>query len=233
MTRHTLQPGNKEKTVDAACQHLLDIGRAAIEKKGAFYLALSGGSTPLAIFAKLGKEDLDWGKVHIFWSDERACAPQDAQSNYGQAMASGFKDLPIPKAQIHRMVAEQDIEDNALAYEERINTVVPDARFDLVMLGMGDDGHTASLFPRTKGLDETKRLVIENFVPQKDCFRMSFTYPLINQAHHVVIYVMGAGKGPMLAQIFGGASDMKALPILGVTDRALWIMDEAAATASV
>lgn len=228
-------PGDQNATITFCIEHFLAIGNSAIKKHGSFAVALSGGSTPQAIFEKLAhspfKDALDWNKVFLFWGDERSVPPDHKESNYRMAMEAGFNALSIPPSQIFRMKAESDIEANALAYESTLKNALKNRPLDLVMLGMGDDGHTASLFPGTKGLQVKDRLVIANFIPQKDTWRMTFTYPCINSASNIAIYVIGASKKHMLAQVFSSKEKLL-YPIQGIgtpNNKALWIVDEAAA----
>lgn len=235
--RNIAIPGDAKETVQFCVDQFIEIAQKAIAQKGVFTAALSGGSTPKAIFQGLAvspnKHLVDWTKVYLFWSDERSVPPEDPESNYHMAMESGIKSLPIPADQIFRMKAEDDIQENAQEYEDLILKHVPQQSFDLVMLGMGDDGHTASLFPKTHGLQSNaSRLVIANYVPQKNTWRMSFTYHCINKAHHTVIYVIGAGKAEMLQKVLTEAYDPSNLPIQQVgtpEHKALFIADQAAA----
>ena len=219
--RTIASPGNKEKTLAFAVDHWLALARSAIKDHGYFKVALSGGSTPKAIFSSFKPDQLDWSKVHLFWSDERSVSPENPDSNYKMAMDAGLSKLPIKT--VHRMVAEKDIEENARRYEELIG----DESFDLIMLGMGEDGHTASLFPGTEALDETERLVVANEVPQKNTFRMTMTFPCINRAKNVAIYVLGASKAEMVNKVFTHREMHPPLPIQQV--KGLWILDEPAA----
>jgi len=228
-------PGDQNTTITFCVEHFLAIGNNAIKKHGRFSVALSGGSTPQAIFEKLThtpfKNNLDWSKVLLFWSDERSVPPDHRESNYRMAMDAGFKDLPIPSSQIFRMQAETDIENHALEYEYTLKTVLNNQPLDLCMLGMGEDGHTASLFPRTKGLNVKDRLVIANYLPEQNTWRMTLTYPCINSASHIAIYIIGASKKHMLAQVFQ-SKEKHLYPIqdIGTPEhKALWVIDEAAA----
>lgn len=231
--RNLIIPGDYQTTILFSVQHLISIAQKAIQTHGAFHIAISGGSTPKAILEQLTSlpyaERIDWTKVHLFWSDERAVPPEHSESNYQMAMQAGLQKMPIPKDQIHRMVGETEIETNALHYEKTIHTVLNNRPFDLVMLGMGEDGHTASLFPNTEGLQAKGRLVVANFVPQKKCWRMTLTFEAINAASHIVIYVLGAAKKHALQQVL--SSPTNSYPILQVgtpSSPALWICDEAA-----
>ena len=180
--RDIVIPGDHKETIRFCIEHFLAIGNQAIADRGSYAVALSGGSTPKAIFEGLCNPQhhtkIDWSKVLLFWSDERAVEPSHPDSNYLMAMEAGFKKLPIPKEHIFRMEAEHDIEANAARYEKLIEAKVPSRSFDLVMLGMGDDGHTASLFPQTHALQAEGKLVVANYIPQKKTWRMTLTFSL-------------------------------------------------------
>lgn len=228
-------PGNADETIDYCVEDFIKTANDAIKDHGYFAVALSGGSTPKNIYQKLAQEKkdaLDWSKVWLFWSDERAVPPTDPESNYHMAMEAGFKSLPIPESQIFRMVAEDDIEMNAKKYEELIRRKIPSKRFDLMMLGMGDDGHTASLFPKTHALHADGRLVVANFIPDKDVWRMSVTFDCINDSAKTVVAVLGSKKASVLEYVFDGPFQPDHLPIQGVgteTKPAHFILDNAAA----
>ncbi len=234
--RQLIVPGDKDKTLQFCVDHFVKCAKEAINDHGYFYVALSGGSTPKAIYQKLASKDyinqVDWSKVVIFFSDERSAPPTDPDSNYKMAIDSGFKSIPVPKDQIYRMVAEENIDQNAVWYENKIDEVLDGRPFDYIMLGMGDDGHTASLFPGTDALHISDHLVTANYVPQKETWRMTFTYPLINNASHIVFYVMGDKKTEMLKQVLHETSPEKMLPSARVgtpEHKALWIADQGAA----
>lgn len=217
-------------------EHFIALCRQAIKDHGAFFVALSGGSTPKAIFNHLSSPPYDqmveWSKVHLFWSDERECMPDSPDSNYHMAMQAGLGKMPIPPAQIHRMHTEERIEENADAYEQEIAATLKGRPFDLVMLGMGEDGHTASLFPYTEALKVQHRLVIANYIPDKKTWRMTFTFDCINQASHIAIYVLGDSKKKALAEVLLFPNQFDRYPVQNVgtvTRHALWIVDEAAA----
>lgn len=221
--RHHLE----EATLDDCVDHWIATANAAIDDHGFFAVALSGGNTPKTIYQRLVLPDnakkVDWENVHLFWSDERTVPPDDPDSNYRMAMDAGFETLPIPPGQIHRMEAEKELAASAENYEEIIREVVPSASLDLIMLGMGDDGHTASLFPGTEALKIKDRLVVPNHVPQKDCWRMTFTFPMINQAKQIVVYVMGDGKREMLEQVFKDPEKYPAGQVGTEQSPALWL----------
>ncbi len=221
------------EAIDFAVINFIRTGADSIAKRGGYHVALSGGSTPKAIFERLKPEMLDWSKVHLYWGDERAVSPDDPESNYKMAMDAAFGKLPIPADQIHRMIAEDEIDKNAHAYQTMLKQQLPEGKFDLVMLGMGDDGHTASLFPETHALTDTQEWVTANFIPQKACWRMTLTYIAINSARSVVIYVLGKGKAPMLKQVLEGPYNPQELPIQKVGNprhKPLWVLDKDAAS---
>lgn len=230
--RNIALPGNREETLTFCTQHWIGLAEAAIQDHDYFAVALSGGSTPKAIFERLKSQTttIDWTKVLLFWSDERAVPPSDHESNYHMAMESGFEALHLPPQHIFRMPAEGNIEEGAHYYENLIRTQLPDQLFDLVMLGMGEDGHVASLFPQTHGLHTENRLVIANYIPQKSCWRMTLTFSCINAGREIAIYVLGAGKAQMFARVLAEPYEPDLLPaqrVGTVTNKALWIADSA------
>jgi 6-phosphogluconolactonase len=218
--------------ISFSCGLFLTIAKKAIAERGKFTVALSGGSTPKNLYMRLKehKKDLEWNKVFVFFSDERSVEPDSEESNYHMAMTHGFFDLPIPKHHIFRMKAEKSIEKHAKAYEELICKHVIDQSFDLILLGMGDDGHTASLFPGTKALKERAALVVENLVPQKNTSRMTFTYPLIRKARHVVFLANGKGKSTMVKQVLTDTNNIyPSSRVVCDHHKVLWILDQESA----
>lgn len=233
-SKEVIIPGNKTATLTFCAEHFIRSASCAIHDHDAFFVALSGGSTPKALFELLTsaayKDLVQWNKCHLFWSDERAVPCDHPDSNYHMAMQSGLSKMPIPASQIHRMPAEGDIEQAALAYEKTISSVLKRHPFDLIMLGLGEDGHTASLFPSTQALNVKDRLVAANHVPQHDCWRMTFTYPCINQARHIAIYVLGGSKKKIVTEVlFAKAATYPIQQVGTPTHKALWILDEDAA----
>lgn len=233
--RDIIVPGNAEETVVFSTKQLLQIAQESIQERNYFSIALSGGSTPNAIFKEISKPDyrkaIDWSKVLCFWSDERSVPPSDTESNYFNAMQAGISSLPLVPENIFRMHAETNIEENAKAYEHLIRKKIPSLQFDVIMLGMGEDGHTASLFPKTHGLHSDNRLAIANFIPQKHSWRMTLTYECLNSARNTFIYVIGANKASMVEHVFLSPYDPNDLPIQKIgtpTHKALWILDSAA-----
>lgn len=234
--RDIIVPGDYPMTVIFCVEHFIALSKQAIKDHGAFFAALSGGSTPKAIFERLTSPPYDqmieWNKLYLFWSDERAVSPDHPDSNYHMAMQAGLSKMPIPKEHVHRMRAEDRIEENALDYEQEIGAALKGRPFDLIMLGMGEDGHTASLFPNTEGLDVENRTAIANFIPEKKVWRMTLTFTCINSALNTVIYVLGASKKQTLAEVLLTSDHPDRYPVqrVGTPSRhALWIADEDAA----
>lgn len=236
--RDIIIPGDFSETMAFCSEQFIHLAKQAIDEKGAFYVALSGGSTPKSLYQLLAtptyKNLVDWSKVHLFWSDERCVSSSDPQSNFFMAMDAGFSKLPLSKNHIYKMPADnQDLEKAASDYETLIERMIPDGSFDLIMLGIGEDGHTASLFPQTHGLHADNRLVVANYVPSKEIWRMTFTYNLINAAKAISIYVTGKSKAEILSLVLKGQYDPDVWPIQKVGSRkhkALFIVDTAAST---
>jgi len=229
--RDFIVPGNKEETINYCVDHFISCYQQAVASRGFFAVALSGGSTPKAIFNKLSSKEyadkIAWENVLVFWSDERSVDPENPDSNFKMALDAGLKDHLLSE-NTFRMVAEENIKENALAYEQFIEEKLGKQLFDLVMLGMGDDGHTASLFPGTKALDQQDRFVVENHVPQKDTWRMTFTYTCINQSKQACFYVLGKNKQEMVKKILINKEDFPSSHIGTENHRALWILDDEA-----
>lgn len=226
-------PGDHDSTLHYAVDHFITVARDSIQDHGFFFVALSGGSTPREIYEILAEPpydtEIEWDRVHLFWSDERNVPPDHPDSNYRMAMQSGFNKLSLIPEHIHRMEAETSIEKNAMAYEKRIRKILQDRSFDLVMLGMGEDGHTASLFPGTEALLAHGRQVMPNFIPAKKTWRMTLTLDCINSAAHIVVYVMGETKKEMLKRVFTTKSTLPCQLVGTDANPALWIADSSAA----
>jgi len=235
--RDIVLPGDAKQTVAFCVERFFLLAKKNIEQDGYFAVALSGGNTPKAIYQKLSKDprvaEIDWERVFIFFSDERAVPPDSPESNYRMAMEAGFSQLPIPAKNIFRMSAETEIDSHARLYEQEILSHLRSGKFSLVMLGMGDDGHTASLFPETHGLHVMGRLVTANFIPKKNSWRMTLTFECINQAKEIDILVIGKEKAPMVKKVLTGPYQPNLYPVQRVgtpEHRALWILDAEAAS---
>lgn len=222
---------------DAFVQHTT----MAVAERGRATVALSGGSTPKRMGELLaGAPDRDrvpWDKLDVFWGDERWVPESSPESNAGVARRTFLDQVPIAADQVHPFPTEgDDPEAAASAYEATLRDVfaVPTGipAFDLVLLGMGDDGHTASLFPRTTALHETRALAVANRVPQLETVRLTLTYPVLNAGREVLFLIGGAGKADALAAVLTGPERPEELPAQGIRPapgRLTWLVDAAAA----
>ncbi len=228
----------------AAAETFLSLSLEAAESHKTFRVALSGGSTPKRLYAILSeapfRDKMPWSKIHFFFSDERHVGPDHPDSNFGSARDGLFEKVAVPGANIHRIFAERaDAGEVAAVYQNTIaasfgGNVAEVPAFDLIFLGMGPDGHTASLFPGTPALRETHRWVIENPVEKLKTDRITFTYPLINKAARVLLLVTGDDKAERIGEIFNPAPDqaLPTYPVQGVrpvNGLLEWYLDEAAA----
>jgi 6-phosphogluconolactonase len=222
----------------AAAMHFIECAQEAIEERGYFSVVLAGGSTPRIVYEYLATVELvphvQWEKVHVFWGDERCVAPNHEDSNYRMAFEVLLRHSPIPVKQIYRMEGELDPKEAAQAYENRLRKFfgqkVP--RFDLILLGLGTDGHTASLFPGTKALTETKRWVMPNYVRKLSSWRLTLTAHLINKAANVTFLVSGKEKAEILRYVLAGRYDPEEIPaqmIRPEQGQLRWLLDANAA----
>jgi 6-phosphogluconolactonase len=235
---------NSAPEVAAAAAELLTSATVdATGARGVARIAISGGSTPKAMFALLADPSapyfarVPWSKLELFWVDERCVPPTDSDSNYRMTNEVMLSKVPLPAAQIHRMEGELDPQVAASRYEAVLRTVfrLEGAEmpvFDLILLGMGDDGHTASLFPHTQAINELGRLVVANHVPQKDTWRITLTAPVINRAIEVAFLIEGAAKAEVLAAVIEGPRNPELLPsqlIRPESGKLTFLLDAAAA----
>lgn len=233
---------NGDELAREAADFVVWAAEQAIGSAGVFRLALSGGSTPKALYALLAGPALagrlDWRRAAVFFGDERCVPPDHADSNFRMASETLIKPLKISQDRVFRMRGEDEPEKAARQYEDSIRKEFGVAapawpRFDLVLLGLGDDGHTASLFPGTAALNERQRLVVPNQAPQGAKQRLTFTAPLINQAQTVVFLVGGAGKAPAVRRVLEDrAADAGKVPaklVQPAQGRLIWFLDHAAA----
>lgn len=224
----------------AAADELIELAQAAVAARGRFHVALSGGSTPRRLFELLaarGKDALPWDQIELWWGDERCVPPDHADSNYGMAREHLIRPLGLDEARVHRMHGELDPGASARAYEDELRAALGEPPvLDYALQGMGPDGHTASLFPGSAGLAETRRSVIANavrspLVPGGAATRITLTAPAINRARHVRFLVAGADKAGALAAVLEGPREPQRYPaqLIEALDVA-WLVDEAAAT---
>ena len=225
-----------EEFARAAARDFVARAKSAIEERGRFAVALAGGSTPKATYEVLARdyrESLDWGAVHVFFGDERAVPPDHEDSNYRMARETLLDHVPV--GSVHRMRGELPPEEAASSYEEEMREFFgPDGppRFDLILSGIGDDGHTLSLFPETAALDVTDRLVVANPVLKLETTRLTLTIPVANAARGVNFLVAGEGKAGTLKEILEGDADPRAYPAKYVRPEngdLAWMVDRAAA----
>ncbi|MCB9451616.1 MAG: 6-phosphogluconolactonase [Anaerolineaceae bacterium] len=230
---------DKTELMQAAAQLVVQTAEEAIAKRGRFSMALSGGSTPRGLYTLLTaapyREQIKWANVHLFWGDERCVPPDDADSNYRMTRESLLDHVPLPPENIHRMQGELPPEEAAAAYEHELTGFFGQStpHFDLILLGMGDDGHTASLFPHTAALDEHQKWVTANHVPQKGVWRLTLTRPVINAARQVTFLISGAEKAARLREVLYGVHQPHHLPsqfIHPVDGDLIWLLDRATAS---
>jgi 6-phosphogluconolactonase len=226
----------------AAASELLRQARRAVQAKGLFSLALSGGSTPKSLYALLAEDssfraEVPWDKTHFFWGDERHVPPEHPESNYRMAQEALLSKVPLPSENIHRINAgNPNAQRAAEEYEETLRAFFrlragEFPRFDLVLLGMGPDGHTASLFPGTEALRERKRMVVANWVEKLHAHRITMTLPVFNRAAMVLFLVSGEEKAETLRRVLGDRRGKDPFPsqlIHPIHGKLLWLVDRGA-----
>jgi len=227
----------------AAGQDLVELAREAIAQRGRFCVALSGGSTPRRMYEILSEAprwaQIDWRRVEFFWGDERAVPPEHPDSNYGIATTVLLRKLGVVADRVHRIRGElPDVEEAAALYQDELARVfatpvegLPPI-FDLILLGMGADGHTASLFPFSQALTERRRWVVANTVPKIGKSRVTMTFPILNRAAEVRLLVTGSDKASALREALAGPREPERLPVQAVVPeggRLIWLVDRAAA----
>ena len=217
-------------------QRWLKLSGEAIADRGRFSVALSGGHTPGAMFKLLAQEpyrsQVAWEKVEIFFGDERCVPPDSSDSNYRMASESLLRKVPVPGDNVYRIRGEIDPNAAAIEYGQMLKDKFGDGGLDLIYLGMGPDGHTASLVPGTEALGETKHRCVPNFVPKLNAWRVTMSAPFINRARNVIFLVAGADKAEPVAEILEGPPDPPRLPsqLIGPSEGQLtWILDAGAA----
>ena len=226
----------------AAAEEVIRAATEAVAQRGRFSIALSGGSTPKSLFNLLAtnaRTVLPWDRMFFFWGDERHVPPTDPDSNYKMAEETMLSKIPVAAGNVFRIAAENpDAAAAAESYEKTLQkffALQPGQfpRFDLILLGMGPDGHTASLFPGSAGLQETSRLVIANWVDKFKTHRLSFTLPVLNAAACVAFLVSGTDKAPALHAVLESDSPGEQYPakLVRPTDgKLIWLIDRAAAS---
>jgi 6-phosphogluconolactonase len=225
----------------AAEQEFVRLARAAIQSNGRFTVALAGGSTPKGLYSLLATNTaVAWDKVYFFFGDERHVPPDDPESNYRMAREAMLSKLPLPAGNVFRVPAEDpDAGHAAESYEQTLRQFFQTPagkfpRFDLILLGMGPDGHTASLFPGGKALQETSRRVVADWVEKFKTHRITFTLPVLNNAAVVMFLVSGEDKAQALKEVLEGSQPAEMFPsklVRPTNGKLIWLIDQSAASA--
>lgn len=229
-----------DSLIEAAAQLFAEIAIASVAERGRFTVALSGGGTPQGLYQRLARppyrDDIPWAHAHLYWGDERLVPPNDPGSNYAQAARTLIRHLPIPEENIHRAKGELSPHEAVQEYRRQLRRFLPPGseRFDLVLMGMGSDGHTASLFPGPVSPAESEEAVISVTAKYegRPANRLTLTPLVFNNARNVVFLVAGANKAETLAAVFSGGYQPEKLPaqrIRPVEGRLIWLVDRAAA----
>jgi 6-phosphogluconolactonase len=234
---------NTAALMRCAAELIAGHGRACVEKNGIFRLVISGGNTPKPLFlllARLSKNDFPWDRTHFFWSDERHVPPEHPESNYRMAAETLLREAPIPPAQVHRIPTGNEApEADARAYEDvlRAHFGLPfggSPHFDLTLLGLGEDGHTASLFPGSGVLKKDVRWVVASESPAGVRKRITLTLPALNASQLVVFLVSGEAKADILREVLKGSGPPALAPakLIRPEGRLIFLADAAAASKS-
>jgi 6-phosphogluconolactonase len=235
-TEIKVSPDAKSLTEEAARRIVAAAEAKLADNNHFFSLVLSGGSTPKALYELLASEpyrsQLNCSKIEIYFGDERCVPPDHPDSNYLMAYNAMLSKLPLPEPNIHRMRGEIPPQQAAIEYGQLLKEKFKDGGPDLVLLGMGDDGHTASLFPGTSALDETHHRCVANYVDKMKTWRITMTYPFLNRASEVMMLISGVGKARRLEEVLEGPRDPKRLPIQGIqpAGKLTWLLDAPAAS---
>ena len=217
-----------------AAEEIAHFAGEAICMHAEFMLCLSGGSTPAATYSLLAERfrlSVDWKEVQFFWGDERCVPPDDPHSNFRMARENLFVPAAVPEKSIMRMRGEIDPQIAAQEYEDQLDAIAtrrggPIYQHDFILLGLGDDGHTASLFPGTAALDEMTRRVVANFVPKLNAWRLTFTFPLVNHARHI-LFLVGASKSPeLIERVLAGDPQFPAARVNPIAGEVTWMIGE-------
>jgi len=232
---------SSQEVFELAAEEFVRQANEAISKSGRFTVALSGGSTPKALYQLLAESyatKLPWDRMFFFWGDERHVPPDHADSNYRMANEALLSKVPARPGNIFRIRGEErDADAAALQYEQALQQFFHLSsdefpRFDLILLGLGPDGHCASLFPETSALNERRRLVVANWVEKFKTHRITFTFPVLNQTACVIFLASGPDKAPILHQVLENSSaNLPSQQVQPINGRLLWLVDSAAAGA--
>ena len=236
---------DKEALAHVVAEHVVMVATDSVSARGLFTIALAGGSTPEPVYRKLAREEfssrIDWKRAQIFWGDERCVPPDDSESNYRMARAALLDHVLLPAENIHRICGEIEPDHAASEYARELENIFggdttrggsPPDGFDLVLLGMGDDGHTASLFPLQPAVTEQKRWVMAQRPDGATLWRITLTPVVINAAKNIAFIVSGEDKAPRVKEVLHGTRQPSKLPaqaIMPTSGEIVWFLDKAAA----
>ncbi|UCE62903.1 MAG: 6-phosphogluconolactonase [Nitrospirota bacterium] len=242
MNKKIEQVPDFEGLVRVAAQHIVNVSQETIANHGQMAFALAGGSTPKKLYSLLAgdpfRSQIPWGSIHFFWGDERHVPPDHQDSNYRMAREALLAHVPVPDDHVHRIPSEmQNAEEAADSYERELREYFQLApgqnpRFDLILLGLGPDGHTASLFPGTPAVHDTTRLVAAPWVKKFSTFRITLTPAILNKADHVMFLVSGQDKAEALRSVLEGPYQPEVFPaqvIHPAQGQLIWLVDKEAA----
>jgi 6-phosphogluconolactonase len=236
---------DRERLTETAAEHIARLASEAIAANGMFSIALSGGSTPQPLYTLLASgrfaKRIEWSQVHVFWGDERCVPPDNPQNNYRMAREALLDAVPLPPANAHRIRGEDDPNQASSRYEEELRAFFgsnptdgsPRTGFDLVLLGMGENGHTASLFPGSPAVTELVRWVMAQYVEAVSMWRITLTPIVINAAKNITFLVSGIEKSRRLRDVLEGPMQPRVLPaqiIKPKQGRLMWLVDKAASS---
>jgi 6-phosphogluconolactonase len=219
-----------------AAETIIGLVEEAVHARGRCFLALSGGETPRSVYQLLAsdayRERIAWGSVQVFFADERTVPPDDPQSNFGMVQRELLSRVPIPPMNIHRCAGESDPATAAAAYEQTLRKAfgTDEPSFDLVCLGIGEDGHTASLFPGTDVLSERTALVRAVEVPRLKTWRLTFTFPLLNRARSIVVLISGVRKREVFGRLTRNSGDAGPIDLLDTSNREVILLADRSAS---
>jgi 6-phosphogluconolactonase len=220
-----------KKFASDAANFIVDLAHKALAERNEFRIALSGGNTPRPVYSEVARiaRDLPWERMLITFSDERCVPPDDAQSNFGMARETLFTPAAVPDNSVLRMRGEIDPQIAAQEYQDQLDLLATQRgeqmyQHDLILLGLGEDGHTASLFPDSAALGENVRRVVGNFVPKFGAWRLTFTFPLINHARHVCFLVNASKHADLVERVLEGDSRYPAARVNPATGDLTWII---------
>lgn len=238
MTPNVLIASSTQAWIDESIQSILQASSQAIFRRGRFSLVLSGGSTPRSIYQELAEpknaSQIDWPTTYILWGDERSVPPDHPDSNYLMAKQALLDHVPVPPENVFRIRGELSPQNAAEEYEEQIKTFFQNQEkyFDLVLLGLGGDGHTASLFPESEALSENQGWVAPTYAPSQQAWRITLTYPALLSSRQAIFLVSGAGKAKVVKQLIQDPQNSNQYPAAKIAanhENLTWVLDQEAA----